>query len=109
MLWQGRREGPVHEVRELRATGPEPDLCLKALLSDALLLFEQELFIATRARVREVTDMNGDREIDATLTGLRLEAGGRTAGHDIKAVTYHELTFERGDDGCYRATVVFDI
>jgi len=47
----------------------------------------------------------GQVEIEATLTGKKLER----MGVHIKAVTYHGLDIHRKGDGIWQATVLFDI
>jgi len=117
----------VGDVRPARAvtlasSGGSPDDALRALLAEALFLFETEGFLAAGARV----------EIDEGVTGAerrtrrsadpaaRLRATahiwGESADRDrhlllaeVKAVTYHRLSVERTADGGWRATVLLDV
>jgi SHS2 domain-containing protein len=95
--------------RTVRADGPTPADALRALLSEALYLFESERFIASQASVQVAGDPDGPLEVTAELNGEVADKERHTFFAEVKAVTYHQLNVERLPDGTWKATVLFDV
>ncbi|MFH0916413.1 MAG: archease [bacterium] len=122
--------------RELTITVREasPPDALRALLVEALYLFDTEGFVAAHAAVSVDTaagpgDEAGDHLPESAAERRAESAGGGPEGlgvtarlwgenadkarhalsTEIKAVTYHQLTVARTLGGDWRATVLFDV
>ncbi len=94
--------------RQVKAEGSSVSEALRALLSEALYMFETESFIAARAKARVVTNPDGHVEVSANLGGEILDRERHTVLSEVKAVTYHQLQAEELPEGGWRATVLFD-
>lgn len=90
------------EVR-LEETG-YPEL-LKAWCESIYRLLERDSFLALDTRVEESTPAS----FRAILAGAILPPDVRAAASELKAVTWHQLAFEPGTDGGWRARVIFDV
>jgi SHS2 domain-containing protein len=111
--------------RTLELATPSLSEALRALLSEALYLFDCEGFVATAATVdvhKDVaaTDGNepgGGREegeenrvwVSATLWGEKVTSRAEILLAEVKAVTYHQLAVVQQPDGGWQATVLFDV
>lgn len=99
--------GPVerNETRVLEARGAEPADLLRALLTEALFEFDVSGFLAAAA---EVTLEEPDWA-RAVLWGEPLDRSRHEVRLEVKAVTYHQLSAERGPDGRWLARVILDV
>lgn len=122
--------------RELPITVWEASLpdALRALLAEALYLFETEGFVAVGAEVNVDTaggpgESAGDRRcvgardgrsgaagdgtgylrVTARLWGENADKRRHALSTEVKAVTYHQLAVARTLGGGWRATVLFDV
>lgn len=84
----------------------EPDLpeLLKGWCERIYRLLEEQGFVTIEAEV-ESSDPDAFR---ATLHGARPGAEAVARASELKAVTWHQLAFERRGDG-WRARVIFDV
>jgi SHS2 domain-containing protein len=87
------------ERRTLEVSAGDRAALLAAWLEELVYLAESSGFVATG--VESISPR--ERELTATVTGLLDEPPPL-----VKAVTYHQLTFERRGDG-YVANVVLDV
>ena len=94
----GEADGP-DVARPLAVEAGDAAGLLAAWLEELVFLAEDEALIAHRAR--------GLVLAPAALRGEVLAARGRPS-HLVKAVTYHRLALEPGEDG-WRAAVVLDV
>ena len=81
-----------------------PEL-LKAWCERLYRFLEEDSFLPLETHVEE-SDPSGFR---ARLVGAILTPEVRTAASELKAVTWHQLTFEPAPDGGWRARVIFDV
>jgi SHS2 domain-containing protein len=95
--------------RQISVKGPSVPDALRALLSEALYLFETQAFVATRADVRVESTPEGETTVVTDLKGDVLNRHLHTVLSEVKAVTYHQLKAEQLPDGSWRATVLFDV
>lgn len=78
---------------------------LKAWCETLYRLLEEEGFVALESEVQEA-DPAGCR---ALVRGTVLPRERVASASELKAVTYHQLTFEPTSDGRWRARVIFDV
>jgi SHS2 domain-containing protein len=92
-------DGGPTDRRRVSVSAPERTLLLVEWLGELIYRAETEGFVP-----RRVADLSlAPNRLDATVEGRR----GRPA-HLVKAVTYHELRFDRDTDG-WRAHLVLDV
>ena len=89
---------------EVEVEGDERDYLLLDLLAEVLFLFESEGFVGSEF----AAEQRGAR-LRCRLRGERFDPDRHGVGHDIKAITYHGLSAEQGEDGSWRAEVVVDL
>jgi SHS2 domain-containing protein len=92
------------EERAVSASGDDPTSLVVAYLSQLLLLQQEEGFLVREIRAHPVG--SPPTAIVASVRGERFDPGRHALRTEVKAVTYHDLTFdpERG-----RARVIVDI
>ena len=95
--------------RHIEVEGPGVSEALRALLSEALYLFETQAFVAAHAVVHVEDRAKGEVEAVADLRGDILNRERHIVLSEVKAVTYHQLTAEKLPEGGWRATVLFDV
>ena len=95
--------------RRIDVKGPSASDALRALLSEALYLFETQAFIAAHAAVHVETKPQGEVEVSAELRGDILNREHHDVLSEVKAVTYHQFTAEQLPGGDWKATVLFDV
>jgi SHS2 domain-containing protein len=126
----GRLDAAVagHSRIDLELSSPTLEEALRALLAEALYLFDAEGFVAVTAQVSvlpaeaaEAFRSTGGAErsaaprpglgvlVAATLWGDKVIAESGALLTEVKAVTYHQLAVARRPDGGWRATVLFDV
>jgi SHS2 domain-containing protein len=117
-----------HSRIDLELASPSLEEALRALLAEALYVFDAEGFVAATARVTvrqeetaETLGSTGCAErseeppsslgvlVQATLWGDKVVTASGALLTEVKAVTYHRLAVSRRPDGGWRATVLFDI
>jgi SHS2 domain-containing protein len=98
-----RKVRPLEE-RAVSASGDDPTALVVAFLTELLLLYAQDSFLARRIEVRTVG--HPPTSLVASVAGERFDRARHTARTEVKAVTYHDLVFDpqRG-----RARVIVDI
>ena len=98
----GRSSWPV----ALRA--PDLGQLLVDWLSELIGLFDVDGRLACAATVR-VTQAEDGYQLDGTVQGEAFDPARHPLRVSVKGMTYHRLRVEHGDDGQWRATLVFDI
>ena len=101
------------ESRTVAAAGDSVADALRALLAEALFLFDTQGFLAAGATV---TVEGGASVEEGVPTAVRAELYGEPLDRDrhellaeVKAVTFHRLQAEALPDGGWRATVLLDV
>jgi SHS2 domain-containing protein len=111
--------------RTLELATPSLSEALRALLAEALYLFDCESFVATAARVdvhEDVAATDGNApgggleeseenrvRVSARLWGEKITSRPEVFLAEVKAVTYHQLAVTQQPDGRWQATVLFDV
>ncbi|MCJ7795605.1 MAG: archease [Thermoleophilia bacterium] len=93
--------------RTIAAQGATAADALRALLAEALFLFDTEGFLAAGARVTVAEGV--PIAVRAELCGEPLDRDRHELLAEVKAVTYHRLLAEARPDGSWRATVLLDV
>ena len=93
--------------RTVEAQGASAADALRALLAEALFLFDTEGFLAAGARV--TVEAGAPITVRAVLCGEPLDRERHELLAEVKAVTYHRLQAEAHPDGSWRATVLLDV
>ncbi len=103
LLTDRARVRPLEE-RAVSASGTDAPALVVAYLTELLLLYETDRFVAREIRARPLGDP--PTAIVASVTGERFDPARHTARTEVKAVTLHglELDLARG-----RARVIVDI
>ncbi len=107
-------------ARVIEVIANNPADVVRRLLSEALVIFYTERFLAVAARVKAPSPDTGHypaNEIDATdRLILSVELWGETIDPqrhelltEIKAVTRHQLSARPGTDGMWSATILLDV
>ena len=99
----------VVSERTIDVQGEDPSAALRALLAEALYLFESEDFVAVKAHVEVAGGPGGETRVKAGLSGEKVDRERHLLSAEVKAVTYHQLTAEQLPEGGWRATVLFDV
>ncbi|HET8578048.1 MAG TPA: archease [Methylomirabilota bacterium] len=92
--------------REITLAAAELDLLLFDWLSELIYRKDRDREVFPRAEV--TVSGAGPYELRARLHGGVIDAGRTALGADPKAVTFHQFSLERVEDG-WRARVVIDI
>lgn len=95
------------ESRTAAAQGATAVDALRALLAEALFLFDTEGFLAAGARV--TVGEGVPITARAELYGEPLDRDRHELLAEVKAVTFHRLQAEAHPDGSWRATVLLDV
>lgn len=94
------------EERAFEVSGEDREDLLVACLTEAVVLFEEDGFLARDARFERA----GESRLRGAFRGRRLDPEREPADRVVKAVTYHDLRVREGGDGePWRATVVLDL
>ncbi len=103
LLTDRARVRPLEE-RAVSASGTDAPALVVAYLTELLLLYETDRFVAREIRARPLGDP--PTAIVASVTGERFDPARHTARTEVKAVTLHglEVDLARG-----RARVIVDI
>jgi len=91
------------EQRCLTVSSDSSEYLLFDWLSELLYLFESSHWLTSRFQVQL---QNG--QLSAELFGETFDPDRHHPAHEVKAITYHELSVEQQDDG-WLATVIVDI
>jgi SHS2 domain-containing protein len=95
------------ESRQIRLSNDKLDMLLFDLLQELIFLKDAERLLL---RIREVQVHEKDERyfLKATAEGEPLDAVRHHQRADVKAVTLHDFSVEKGDDG-WKARVLLDI
>ena len=99
----------------VEGSGDDPAQALRALLAEALFLFDAAGFAAAGARVEEpsVSDTGHHGRtptvLRATLWGEPLSPERHETRTEVKAVTHHLLAVTEDAEGGWRASVLLDV
>ena len=95
------------ETRQIELSNDKLDMLLFDFLQELIFLKDAERLIL---RIREMQIEEKDEEyfLNATAAGEPLDAARHHQRADVKAVTLHDFSVERTDDG-WKARVLLDI
>jgi SHS2 domain-containing protein len=94
------------ETRAVRVAGEDREDVLVAWLTEVVVRFEEERFLARGARL----DLASVRAAEGVLLGRVVDLAAEAPDRVVKAVTYHDLRVLGGDPGeRWRAAVVLDL
>jgi len=100
-------EGDISDktaIRDVLVEGEDfPDLMVR-WLGEILYLFEGESLIVNSIEIKSI----GPIQLQATLTLASFEPERHEVLREIKAVTYHQISVNKSDDG-WETKVIFDI
>jgi SHS2 domain-containing protein len=91
------------ELVEIRIDGVDHEYLLFDWLNELLYRFDSGHVLFSRFEVRVGAD-----GLDATAWGERVDESRHALGHEVKAITYHELKVRQDADG-WLAEVIVDI
>lgn len=94
---------PVHE-RQIQIAAEEVEYLFFDWLSELLYAFESEQWVGAEF---DVHLDNG--QLSASVRGEFFDAARHQPGHEVKAITYHDLTVEQTPNGKWIAEVIVDI
>lgn len=95
---------PEEERRVELSEPSRPDL-LKAWCEQLYRLLEEERFVALETAV----ESDDPADFRAVVRGIVLPPERVAEASELKAVTYHQLSFERAGEGEWRGRVIFDV
>lgn len=101
---------PQEEVKKrssisVRASAEGWDRLLVAWLRELIFLFDTKHFLGRSFEIRSLTGT----QLEAKVSGEKLEPRRHSVDKEVKAVTYCELSLGRRKDGFWSAQVIFDI
>ena len=100
-------EGDISEriaIRDVLVKGEDfPDLMVR-WLGEILYLFEGENLIVNSIEIKSISPI----QLKSTLTLTSFDPKRHQVLREIKAVTYHQISVNKVNDG-WEATVIFDI
>ncbi len=100
-------EGDISDktaIRDVLVKGEDfPDLMVR-WLGEILYLFEGENLIVNSIEIKAISTV----QLKSTLTLASFDPDHHQALREIKAVTYHQSSVDKSDDG-WEAKVIFDI
>ncbi len=85
--------------------GESVEALLVDWLSELVFIFETRQLVPRRF---DVAVNEAALRLRAAVGGARLDRRRHRLGHEVKAVTYHQLSVRRGEQG-WEARVIFDI
>lgn len=94
---------PLEKI-SLRIDGSDPAYLLFDWLNELLYIFESKRLLPTRFDVRI-----GESGAEADALAVRIDPANEPLGHEVKAITYHQLRAEQRPDGQWEASVILDI
>ena len=84
---------------------PSVDRLFVHWLQELLFVFETRRLVLTKFWIDEIDETH----VVGSAKGTKFDSSRHAQKLDIKAVTYHQLEVVRGDDGMWRARVIFDV
>ena len=91
-------------IRDVSVEGEDfPDLMVR-WLGEILYLFEGEIFIVHSIQIKSISPI----QLKSKLSLSSFEPKRHQILREIKAVTYHQISVDKSDDG-WEARVIFDI
>ena len=91
-------------VIDVSAEGDDPEMLLVAWLGEIQYCFEVDHFAPAQVHV----DALGEGHVSGRLAGDEFDEARHRVRNPIKAVTYHNLKIEQGDEG-FQVSIVFDV
>ena len=93
------------KTSQIDSSGVKPmEHLLVKWLQELLFIFETRHLVLSRFYIDEISDNN----LEGAAKGLKFDTNRHKQKCQIKAVTYHQLSLEKKDDG-WHAQVIFDI
>lgn len=89
--------------------GEEPDYVLHEALNEVLYLFDTKFFLPNVWRKPQLIDTPDGFVFSVSLHGGTFHAGQHEPGAHIKAVSWHQLTCDKLEDGTWYSMIIFDI
>lgn len=102
------RARPDEEVR-FRIEAPDKPALLVAFLSEILWILESKGILWIGGGVEVGVQDDGEHYAEGRGNGVRFDPAKHGHGVEVKAVTYHQLRFERDGQGLVRVRVLLDI
>ena len=96
---------------EIQVVAPNLEYLFFDWLSELLFRFESDRQLAAEfreIRVQDNREQGGSLELTATVVGDEFRPSVHLYGHEVKAITYHNLSIEQ-IDGRWIAEVIVDI
>lgn len=97
---------PAELTRRVRLEALDPETLLFAWLEE--LIYRKDVDVAVFSRFAVKVTEGPPLRLEATCIGAPIRQDHMRMRADVKAVTYHLFSVERGEDG-WRARVVLDI
>lgn len=99
-----------HQRHEISAVGEDLELLLYAWLAEILAVADAEQFVFRRVVVTELREPHGEQAggVRGTAFGEPFDRQRHAAGTYIKAVTLHQFSVEKTEQG-YQARVFLDL
>ena len=94
-----------HRQVQFVLSGEALDLLLFDWLAELLYRFDSEGFVGSEI---ELT-LDDSGRLEAIVSGEPLDEARHGRAREVKAITYHGLRLEQGDDGGWLAEVIVDI
>lgn len=96
-------------VHELVVEGEEPDYVLHELMNELLYLFDTKHFLGNVWQKPQLIDTPDGIVFTVKVYGGTFVLGQHEPGAHIKAVSWHQLTCDKLDDGTWYSLIIFDI
>ncbi len=98
------------QARHVTVEEATPAEALRALMAEALYLFDAEGFVGAAVQVDAEEPRPGERvPVEAVVWGELLDLTRHDPLGEIKAITYHQLRAEPDPGGGWVATVLLDV
>lgn len=93
------------EARTISVRAEDLDALLYEFLEELLILFETEDFFGVEASV-SISSGEGEVALTAAVAGITMAGPGWHMLHDVKAITYHQMSIVEDSDGCTISVIV---
>jgi len=94
---------------DIRVEAPDREMLMVRWLNELLYVHATERWIFREFDVAIGEKPDGGRWLEGMARGDRFDPARHALRTELKAVTYHQLSARRDEDGIWRARLVFDI